>query len=172
MIFKIIQFIVPLILVALGLFQTLVYLLLRTQIASWNRVSAEIIDSRYVDQLGPGGEDIVKGIVAYKYEFCGKEYVSEEPAIRGYEMFPNKTYEKQLTEKYRKGMPVYAYVHEEAPDMAYLEVAPLSRVSTIAAPMISVLGIALAYGFYTEVIQEWVDYIGMQYSILMHNRNA
>lgn len=172
MTFKIIQFLIPLVLIAFGVFQTLIYLLIRRKIYTWNRVQAEIVDSRYVDQLGPNGDEIVKGVVAYKYSFRGKEYFSEEPAIRGYEMFPNRRYEKHLTDKYKKGMSVYAYVYAKAPNLAYLEVAPLSRLSTIAAPLAPVLGVALAYGLYSGIIQQCIDYIGMQYSIFMYNRNA
>jgi hypothetical protein len=90
------------------------------------------------------GKNVLEAIIYFKYNFRGKEYESNTPALRGYDFFPSFDYEHGLVKKYPKGEVVNLKVHPNEPNLAYLEVAPFSKISAALAP----LGIILLVAYY------------------------
>ena len=148
MIIKIIQLTIPLLLAGTGLLQTILYFKLKKTFERWPTVAAEVTHSVLLNQLDADGRDILEGIINFKYTFRGKEYEVDTPALRSYDLFPSLEYERSLTRRYRVGDIVNARVHPNAPSLAYLEVAPFSRASAILSPIMTLLGIALLFGYF------------------------
>ncbi|UTW45926.1 DUF3592 domain-containing protein [bacterium SCSIO 12696] len=157
MIFKIIfVFVLPMLLAIAGLWQTFVYFRLKKYFDLWPVVAAEITHSRLLNQTGVNGEIMLEGIIHFKYSIRGKDYKSDTPALRGYDLFPSLNYERSLVKKYPKGEFVNARVHPNVNSLAYLEVAPLSKLSTVLAPLMFLLGVGIMFGYFYG----WWELIG------------
>ncbi|WP_111640283.1 DUF3592 domain-containing protein [Marinimicrobium alkaliphilum] len=150
--FKIIlQIGLPLLLAITGLLQTIVYLGLRRKSERWPKVAAVITFSKLLNHMDLDNRNVLEAMIHYKYTFLGKEYEGKTPALRGYDMFPSYDYESKLVKKYRPGDTVNAVVCPRAPELCYLEVAPLSKVSTVMAPLFFILGVALFLAYFWGV---------------------
>lgn len=114
-------------------------------------VAATIVKSELDDYHDVDGKRIYIAKVHFSYSFRGNEYVSETPALRGAQMFPLYNYEAKLLKKYQLGEMFNARVVPNVPEYAYLEIAPLSKASTILLPL-TIVGYALylvGLGWYT-----------------------
>lgn len=111
-------------------------------------VPAEITYSRFLNQLAPEGPELVEAVIRFTYTLDGNQFESDTPVLKGYEIFPNRSYERQLTKKYKKGDVVNARVIATSNPIAYLEIAPLSWFSTITAPVFILLGVGGTIAFF------------------------
>ena len=118
----------------------------------WPIVSAEVIHSRLLDQLGPDGEEMLEAIVHCKYEFRGKEYLAEQPFLRSADLFPSRAYESGLANKYTKGNFYNIRVNPRYPENAYFEVLPLSKITVFVAPTLSVIIIGAYIAYFKFVL--------------------
>lgn len=154
---KILSLIIFVLMSLAGIFQTVLYRKLSKTFDSWPVVSAEITQSFFLNRLLPDGEEACEARISFNYRFRGKDYKADTPVLRGYELFPSEKYESALVAKYRKGQLYNVRVHPKIPEIAYLEVAPLSRASTILAPILSLGGMLLVgayfYGLFDVVLE-------------------
>lgn len=158
------------ILAGLGLSQTVVYLYLKAKFRRWPVVAAKITQSRLLNQLGVDNENMLEALIRFEYEFRDKKYESSTPALRGYDLFPSYEYESSLVRRYQFGEFTNARVHPECPEVSYLEVAPLSRRSTILVPIMTITGIAIFIGLENGFLQELYQYLIMQLDIAIEGR--
>ncbi|WP_250461650.1 DUF3592 domain-containing protein [Microbulbifer litoralis] len=147
---------------AAGFLQTIIYLKFRKNFQSWPTVAAKIIHSRLLNQLDVEGRRVIEAVIAFEYEFCGKSYRSETPALRGHDLFPDLNYEWDLTKKYRVGDLVNARVHPRTGQVAYLEVAPLSRLSTVLVPLMIFCSIGFLVALKFGYVAELYEYVKLQ----------
>ncbi|WP_444957517.1 DUF3592 domain-containing protein [Microbulbifer sp. ZKSA002] len=168
MIFKAIQLLIPAVMILFGFFQTIVYLRMRKTFGNWPVVVGEITHSRLLNQLDSNGKKVTEAIIAFNYKFRGREYKSEMPVLRGYDLFPSLEYESYLTKKYRPGDIVDARVNPKVSGLAYLEVAPFSRLSAILVPLLPVLGVALIVLFKSSYFVDLYGYLLLQYDLAMY----
>lgn len=152
MLVKILLITIPLLMAALGILQTLLYLGQKKYFTQWSCVSTEITHSWFLNQLAPDGEQLTEAVISFTYEVGGKQYESNTPALRGYELFPSLKYESALVKKYKLGSHHKARVHPKFPEIAYLEIAPLSKLSTVLAPAMSLLGIGLLFAYFCGLL--------------------
>jgi len=157
MTFKLIQIFIALLLASFGLLQTIIYIRIKKVYDRLPVVAAEITGSRLLHQLDLQNIDITEAIIHFKYHFRGKEYESNTPVLRGYELSPDFEFEHGLVKKYRPGDIVNARVVPSVEGLAYLEVAPLSKRSTILAPSMLIfaigIGIAAYMGWFSPVME-------------------
>lgn len=139
-----------------GVLQTFLYLRLKKHFLNWPVVAAKITHSRLLNQTGPDGKKLLEAIIYFTYDFRGKSYKTNTPALRGYDLFPSLEYERALVKKYRAGDMHNIRVHPALPRVAYLEVAPLSVISTVLAPVFTLGGIALIVAYFYGVF----DFLG------------
>ena len=130
------------VMVVLGLGQLFLYRNLRKRWEKLPVVAGEVTESELRHYSDADGRTIYEANIKFKYTFLGQEYESESPALRGPQMFPLWEYESKLLSKYEKGEIYNVKVLGSKPDMAYLEIAPLSKISVILMP-ISILGYAV-----------------------------
>ncbi|MEX2964284.1 DUF3592 domain-containing protein [Microbulbifer sp. TYP-18] len=168
MTFKLLQLVIPTLMILFGFFQTIVYLRLRKTFANWPIVAGEITHSRLLNQLDLNGREMIEAIISFNYKFEGKEYKSETPALRGYDLFPSLAYEAYLTNKYRPGDVVNARVNPRVNEIAYLEIAPFSRLSAVLVPLMPILGITLFIFLNSEYSSELYEYLFLQYDLVMY----
>lgn len=142
---KIISLILFVFMSLVGIAQTVVYTVLKKRLQGWPTVAAQVTHARLLNQVSPDGKTLMEAVIYFKYSYQGKEYKANTPALRGYELFPSLDYEAKLVEKYNVDEFYNVKVSPRAPELAYLEIAPLSTASTILAPMLSILGITLLY---------------------------
>lgn len=113
-------------------------------------VAATITESRLFDFTDSNGSRTYDALIKFEYRFREKNYESDTPALRGVQLFPQYDFAQQLLDKYKEGEMYNARVHPDLPDIAYLEIEPLSKKSMILVPLI-ILGY-IAYlaglGFY------------------------
>ena len=166
MLLKLPQILLFLALTSLGLFQTLVYWRFSRTFSNWPRVQVEITHSRLLNQLGDG-KNLVEAIIAFKYTVNGREYSSNTPALRSYNLFPSLAYESQLVRKYRRGDIVTARFHPLEPSVAYLERAPLSWSSTLLVPGWIGLAVAVIYGFREGHFSQLWEYLVLQNDLII-----
>ena len=131
-----------------GVTQTYIYFKLRRVFNRLPVVAAKITHSRLLNQLGANGENLLEAIIAYEYSFRGKEYEAKTPALRGYDLFPSLEYERALVQRYPKGEFVNVRVIPDMPEVGYLEVAPLSKLSTVLSPIMAIGGILLIVAYF------------------------
>jgi len=105
-------------------------------------VAATISEAR-LDHRNETGRTVYEAIIEFQYNFRGRQYESKSPALRGIQVFPLYEYEANLLEKYKEGGIYNARVFPNMPELAYLEIAPLSRLSILMFPLI--LGGFFAY---------------------------
>ena len=139
---------IPASLMALGLFETLLYMRIKKVYHRLPIVAATITYSRLINHTDLDGKREIGAIIKYKYRFRGAEYESETPVLKGYDLFPSLDYYQQLVKENRPGDIVNVRVVPTAPELAYITVAPLSRISTVLAPVISLGSIALIIGYF------------------------
>ncbi|AMX03898.1 DUF3592 domain-containing protein [Microbulbifer thermotolerans] len=165
MILKLFSVLIPMFLIATGFLQTFIYLKLKKTFNNWPNVTARITYSRFLNQLDVDGRKMVEAIIAFEYTFRGKSYRSETPVLRGYDLFPDFDYEKNLTKKYQVGDLVNARVHPKVNSVAYLEVAPLSRLSTVLVPLMIFLSIGFIVALKLGYISEVYEYLRLQFEL-------
>ena len=119
-----------------GVGQTYLYLKLKKQWNSFPIVSAVITKSKLFDFTCSGGQRDYEAQISFKYTFRGKDYESDTPALRSPQVFPLYEYESTLLDKYKEGEMYNARVHPNLAEMAFLEIAPLSKLSVFLLPLI------------------------------------
>lgn len=156
---KIIQIAIPLLMAFSGILQTIIYVVFKRSFNKWPLVAAKIDDAWLIDQLDPSGKEILEAIVIFSYNFRGVTYESRTPLLKGYDLFPSREYESNLIKKYKIGEYYNARVHPAEPEIAYLEIAPLSKLSTFLAPVMTIGGMALIvayfYGTFAYLTESW-----------------
>ena len=146
--FKIIMLIVPAFLGSLGILQTLIYVLIKRRFNEFGVVAGEITYSRFINHTDIDGNREVGALITFRYSVAGKEYESDTPLLKGYEMFPSFDYYHELTKRYPPGEIVNVHFSRRRPNVSFLEIAPLSKASTVLAPLISVGCIAIFVGYF------------------------
>ena len=134
-IIPIFKVIVPIVLIVLGLFNTIAYFQIRKRFYSWPVVAARIIESELRNHTNADGNRVYEANIEYEYEFRGHIYHSNTPILKGYELFIQWDREDALIKKYRNGDIVNARVCPSAPRICYLEIANLDWLSTALVPI-------------------------------------
>ena len=149
MISAMIKFIVPFILILSGLFETVMYFLLRRRFQYFPVVATEIIESRlFDDPFTNPWRRVYEARIKFKYSFRGKDYISETPVLRGYTLWNDYDAAWELLRKYKKGDIVNAHVVPNSPDLAYLEIATLHKPSAILMPFVAFGYIGVVWGYF------------------------
>jgi len=154
MIFSIFKYGALVVLCFLGIGQTYLYLKLKKHWNSFHIVAATITKSKLFDLTDANGIRKYDAQISFKYRFRGKEYECDTPALRSPQIFPLYEYESTLLDKYKVGEMYNAKVHPNLPEMAFLEIAPLSKLSVFLLPLI-ILGYA-AYLIGVGLYFTWV----------------
>jgi len=144
----------------LGVLETWAYLRVKKV---WDRlpvVAATIEYSRLIDHTDTDGKREIGAIIRYTYQFRGKRYECNTPVLKGYDLFPSREFYINLVKENRPGELVNARVLPHMPEMAFLVVSPLSKVSMVLAPIISVGTIVFSIGYFVglgTMIQSLVE---------------
>lgn len=125
-----------------GLVQLLSYLLVKSRFKSMAIVDGVIIHSKLDDCHDSKGKRSYQANVVYKYEYEGKEYTYNNPVLRSFQLSPNHEYEHEVVGKYAAGQKVKLRLNASRPHQSYLEIAPLSTISTLILVFGTVLGAA------------------------------
>lgn len=141
--FKIVVLIIPAFLGSLGLLQTVIYILVKRRFNDFGVVSGQIIYSKFINHTNTDGNREIGANIKFRYSVAGKEYESDTPLLKGYEMFPSFGYYHDLAKRYPTGETVNVHFSRRNPGVSFLEIAPLSKASTILAPLISIGCIAI-----------------------------
>jgi len=136
MILSIIKYGAFVVLCIIGLGQTVIYFRIKKYWESLPLAAATITEARLFDLTGDYGHRTYEAIISFKYEFLGKEYEANTPALRSPQLFPMYGYEWSLLDKYKVGEMHNVRVHPNMPEVAYLEIAPLSQLSLILLPLL------------------------------------
>lgn len=99
-------------------------------------VAGTITESRLFDFTSFDTQRTYEAQIKFKYRFREKDYESNTPALRSPQVFPLYEYEQTLLDKYKVGEIHNVRVHPNLPDMAFLEIAPLSKLSVFLLPII------------------------------------
>ncbi|MCV6626549.1 MAG: hypothetical protein OIF38_10665 [Cellvibrionaceae bacterium] len=142
---KVIFIFISVIFVILSLLQVLVYKHQKKYFNTWPVVAAKITFSKLLNQIGANGEDLIEAIIHFEYEFRGKTYTSKTPTLSSIDLFPSLDYQKEIYNKYAKGEYYNARVSPISGEIAYLEVAPLSIMSAVLAPVFGIGSLAFLY---------------------------
>jgi hypothetical protein len=108
-------------------------------------VAAKITEAR-LSHYNNGGGTVYEAIIVFQYKFRGVEYESKTPALRGAQIFPLYNFESELIDKYKEGEIYNAKVFPDMPELAYLQIAPLSKVSVFLLPIAMVSLFAYIFG--------------------------
>ena len=130
-----------LVLVGLALTNTIQFIMYRSVRRNWEHyipVRAIISRSRLIDQLNTDGGRDYQAEIRFTYHWNGKEYESDTAILRGPQLFPLWNYESLLLQKYKQGEHCEARVHPQNPEIAFLEMAPLSKKSAILLPVLTI----------------------------------
>jgi hypothetical protein len=117
---------------AVSLGQLLSYLITKARFTKLPIVDGIITHSELDDYNDVEGKRVYSANLKFKYFKSGKEYVSDTPTLRSFQFFPFHDYEHELINKYPEGTAVSIRHLPESPHKAFLEVAPLSILSTAA----------------------------------------
>ena len=147
---KILKWIGLLVLVATNTFNAFAYRRIKRIWGHLPVVAATITHCSLDDHLTVEGGRKYEAKIRFSYDFRGKTYESGTPALRGPQLFPLWNYESEMIKRYEVGEMYNARVVPSGPELAYLEVAPFSKVSAIFLPIITVLYAAglIAYWWY------------------------
>ena len=129
-------------LVILAITNTIQFFVYRTVRRDWNTyipVRARITRSKLIDQLNVDGNRDYEADIRFQYLWDGKPLESDTAIMRGPQLFPNWNYEWDAVLRFSEGDTVEARVHRENPEIAFLELAPLSRKSAILLPLCTLL---------------------------------
>ena len=136
MILSLIKYGLFVVLSVIGLGQVVSYKMLKRNWGKFRVVAGEILESRILHYTDTEGKTVFEARIRFKYQFQGKEYESETPALRGPQLFPLFDYESKLVQRYKRGEIYNIRVHPLEPEIAYLEVAPLSKISVVVLPFV------------------------------------
>ena len=136
MIFSILKYGAFVILCFLGIGQTYLYYKLKKNWKYFPVVAATITKSELFDLTSGDGVRSYEAKISFKYSFLGKDYECDTPALRSPQVFPLYEYESTLLDKYKVGEMYNAKVHPNIPEVAFLEIAPLSKLSVFLLPLI------------------------------------
>jgi Protein of unknown function (DUF3592) len=153
MIGSVLKFGMFIVLAVLGLGQLLIYRKLRKHWKKLPVVAGTVTESKLRHHSDANGRTVYEADIKFKYKFRGQEYESDTPALRGPQMFPLWEYESKLLSKYEKGEIYNVKIVASKPELAYLEIAPLSKISTVLMP-IAILG----YGAYLVFVGWYFSY--------------
>jgi hypothetical protein len=145
---KVIALIIPIFLGSLGVLQTVVYFLIKRKFDNFGIIAGKITFSKFIDQTDTDGKREIDASIKFSYTIAGKEYESSTPLLKGYEMFPSYGYYHELAKRYPLGEIVNVHFYRKNPNMSFLEIAPLSKSSTILAPLISVGSIIIIAAYF------------------------
>ena len=118
----------------------------RTFRAAWERmpvVAALILRSELRNYNDVDGERVFEPDIRFSYRFRGKDYEANTPCFEGPTLGPQWDYAATLVKKYEVGEYYNARVLPTEPPLAYLELAPLSKLAAIGLPLLT-----LGYGIY------------------------
>ncbi|MEM7430408.1 MAG: DUF3592 domain-containing protein [Pseudomonadota bacterium] len=125
----------------LALTSTSQYFFYRKVQRVWERlipVHATITHSKLIDQLNTDGNREYEADIRYKYLWDGEEHESQLSILRGPQLFPQWEYEHALVERYKEGDSCEVRVHPADGSLSFLELAPLSKLSALLLPLITV----------------------------------
>lgn len=130
-----------LVLVGLVVTNTFQFFMYRSVKRNWRHyipVRATITSSKLIDQLNTDGGRDYQAEIRFKYLWDGEEHESDTAILRGPQLFPLWNYEHSLLQKYKEGDYCEARVHPQKADIAFLELAPLSKKSAILLPLLTI----------------------------------
>jgi hypothetical protein len=114
-----------------------------------------VVEAKLIDHLKVNGGREYRAEVRFTYEYDGKDYESVTAALHGPLMFPLWNYEWQLLKKYKVGESYMGRLFPGNPRLAYLEIAPLSKMSVIGLPLVTIGYTIFMFGYWLVLIQ-WV----------------
>ena len=126
--------------------ETFVYLSRKRTFERWPRVEVVIEKSKLVDFHDLQEQRVYEARIEFSYNYAGQEYLGKTPALAGFRLVPAFGFQAELARKYKVGDRVQAHVHQSSPEIAYLEVAPMDKISVFGGPLITI--IAVLYYFY------------------------
>ncbi len=150
---KIIKWGVLVILLVTNTAQYVFYRGIRRKWNSMPTVSVKILESSLTDHLTVDGERVYEANIRYEYNYGGEIYQSSTPAIHGPLLFPLWNFEADLIKKYKVGETYPAKVSASNPEIAYLEIAPLSRLSAVGLPIMTAAYTLAVIGYSWLVVQ-------------------
>lgn len=127
--------------IAFGQFVT--YLFTKNKFKSLPITDGVVVSSKLDNYNDVEGKRVYSANIRFKYSLNNKEYEADSIALRSFQLFPFHDYEHELVEKYQEGAAVPVRYFSGNPEKAYLEVAPLSKLSTAA--LLAATLVALSY---------------------------
>jgi hypothetical protein len=135
-----------------GVAQVVYYLRIRKFWDSLPVVAAEITYSKLDRWNDEAGKSYYDADIRFSYRFRGKQLESDTPDLRSIELFTPYTYNGSLVPRYRVGDIVNARVVPREPYVAYLEVAPLSKLSAVLMPILIAFYVLFFFGWWEFVV--------------------
>ncbi len=123
--------------------QQLSFLLAKRKWAKLPVVAAKIIESKMIDYTDMRGTRHYRASIKYEYEFRGRTYIGETPALEPVSVMPSWGLPRDMVRRYKQGDIVNARVLPNAPKIAYLELVSQSTKQFIVTTILVVLGILL-----------------------------
>ena len=120
-----------------AVYQLLVYYLTRKKFYSLASAQGTIVKSKLDNYNDLEGKRIYSANIEYSFTHQSQEIVSNQVALRSFQLFPNFNYESGLVSKYKEGSTVIVRYKSENPLESYIEVAPLSILSVVAVLLAS-----------------------------------
>lgn len=128
---------------AVAFWQLLNYMFTKNRFKNLPIIDGVVISSKLDNYNDVEGKRVYSANIRFRYSLNDKEYEADSIALRSFHLFPFHDYEHELVEKYQEGVVVPVRYFSANPEKAYLEVAPLSKLSTAA--LLSVTLVALSY---------------------------
>lgn len=135
-----------------GVVQLVSYLIAKSRFKSMVAVDGVILQSKLDDSHDTKGKRSYQANVVYKYVFEGKEYTYNNPVLRSFQLAPNHEYEYEIVGKYKAGQNVKLRLNPNRPHQSYLEIAPLSKMSTV----VLIIGTCVSISYL--VLVGWANY--------------
>ena len=110
-------------------FQVFIYRALKRQWKTMPVVAATITKSRIDSWNDPFGRRHYDADIELTYRFRGEELTSDTPVLRGPELWVTFRYNSSLVDRYKAGEMHNVRVFPSEPPVAYLEIAPFSKIS-------------------------------------------
>lgn len=123
--------------------QFITYLITKKRFEGLPSINGVVTHSKLDNYNDVEGKRVYSANLKFKYEVDNKEYESNTAALRSFQIFPFHDYEHELISKYPEGSSISVKYLPETPSKGYLEIAPLSKLSTVA--LLTVVVVAVGY---------------------------
>ncbi len=126
-----------------ALMQLMSYLWTKKKFAKFEVVKGVITQCEFSDFNDADGTRVYEANIEYKFSHQDQEITSSNVALRSFQLFPLHNFEVDLVGKYEVGQEVDVKLNPNNPANSFLEVAPLSLMSTVA--LVAAAGLGAAY---------------------------